>query len=233
MGPLLLVEDEPDLAEPLTFALENDGHRVDVVDTGAAALARIELEPRPALVLLDLMLPDMSGIEVCRRIRENPDLEHMAVIMITARADEYDKVVGFEAGADDYVTKPYSLREVRLRVSALLRRVGSASARSETPVVRSGPFEIDTAAHTALVDDRELALSVVEFRLLTTFVRHPSQALTRAQIRAHTWGDDYAITDRAVDTNIKRLRDRLGDDAVHIETVRGVGYRWSPDARQG
>jgi len=231
MGPILLVEDEPDLAEPLVFALEQDGHTVEAVSSGEEALARLVVPPLPSLVLLDLMLPDISGVEVCRRIRDDPSLAHIAVIMVTARADEYDKVVGFEAGADDYITKPYSLREIRLRVAALLRRMTATPPPTDRTVVRSGPFQVDTGAHTATVRGEDLALSVVEFRLLTTFVRHPGQALSRAQIRAHTWGDDYAITDRAVDTNIKRLRDRLGDDAVHIETVRGVGYRWSPEAR--
>jgi two-component system phosphate regulon response regulator PhoB len=224
---LLLVEDEPDLAEPLLFALRNDGHDVALVTDGASALDRLLGDNPPDLVLVDLMLPDMSGLEICRRIRSHPTLGRMPVMAVTARADEYDKVVGFEAGVDDYITKPFSLREVCLRVQALLRRT-DGSAPSAGGEVRSGPLVLDTSGHVVTWNGVELELTVVEFRLLETFARHPGAALTRDQIRQLTWGDSYAISERAVDTNVRRLRQRLGDNGCFVETVRGVGYRWSP-----
>lgn len=224
---ILVVEDEPDLAEPLVFALEQDGHVVSVAATGAKGLEYILGDDAPDVVLLDLMLPDMSGLEVCRTIRSTARVARVPVILVTARADEYDKVVGFEAGADDYITKPFSLREVRLRVQAMLRRAVSGPARASFEV-RSGPLYMDEAQHVATLRGVVLELTVVEFRLLATFAKYTRVALSRDQIRQLTWGDEYAISERAVDTNVRRLRSRLGADGSCVETVRGIGYRWSP-----
>jgi len=224
---LLLVEDEPDLAEPLLFALGRDGYDVTVVTSGVHALEAVLGDSPPDLLLLDLMLPDMSGLEICRRIRSDQRVARLPIIAMTARADEYDKVVGFEAGVDDYITKPFSLREVSLRIRALLRRAAE-TAPPQGDEVRSGPLRMDTAGHVATWGSEPLELTVVEFRMLETFARHPKVALTREQIRELTWGDTYAISERAVDTNVRRLRQRLGDNGRYVETVRGVGYRWSP-----
>jgi two-component system, OmpR family, phosphate regulon response regulator PhoB len=223
---ILLVEDEPDLAEPLIFALEQDGHTVRSVSTGAEGLAVILGEEPPDAVLLDLMLPDVSGLEVCRTVRATPRVARMPVVLITARTDEYDKVIGFEAGADDYITKPFSLREVRLRVQAMLRRTREVSVVGSE--LKSGVLAIDEGQHVATLRGEALDLTVLEFRLLATFVRHMRIAMTRDQIRQRTWGDEYAISERAVDTNVRRLRSRLGNDGHCVETVRGIGYRWSP-----
>ena len=227
-GRILIVEDEPDLAEPLVFALESDGHHVTVVTDGEAGVVEVFSDDPPDVVLLDLMLPRLSGLEVCRRIRSDPRTAWLPVVLVTARADEYDKVLGFEAGADDYITKPFSLREVRLRVQALLRRTTERASSVERKAVRSGRLLVDEQRHVAELDGQELDLTVVEFRLLSCFVRHPLRAMTRDVIRELTWGDAYAITERAVDTNVRRLRMRLGDIGDCVETVRGIGYRWAP-----
>jgi two-component system phosphate regulon response regulator PhoB len=222
---LLVVEDEPELAEPLQYWLEGQGFVCEVVGTGSAALARIRASA-PDAVLLDLMLPDLSGVEVCRQLRADPRTADLPVVMVTARADEYDKVVGFEAGADDYITKPYSLREVTLRVKALLRRTRVAPEAAD---LSFGALSVELEAHVATWQGQPLDLTVVEFRMLRTFLESRGRAMTREEICLGTWGERYAISERAVDTNVKRLRRKLLGAGDYLETVRGVGYRWSAE----
>ena len=228
-GRLLIVEDEPDLAEPLAAGLQSEGHDVSIVSDGEACLREVWSDDPPDLVVLDLMLPRVSGLEVCRRIRSDPRTSWMPVLMVTARAEEYDKVLGFEAGADDYVTKPFSLREVRLRVSALLRRTRDRAAPVVPGVFRSGDVALDESAHTLTIRGRDVPITVTEFRLLAVFLRNAGRALTREQIRDLTWGETWSIHERAVDTNVRRLRLRLGALGARLETVRGVGYRWTEE----
>lgn len=228
MARLLLVDDEEDLLAPLVYALEKEGHSCVTCVTGEDALAHVEAEPWD-LVVLDLMLPDVSGTEVCRRIRQNPKKGDLPIIIVSARGDEFDRVVGFEIGADDYVTKPFSLRELLLRVSALLRR-SVVRHSHESGKLRSGAVEIDVEAHTCRVAGEPIDLTVLELRLLVAFLQNPGRAQTRAELRKKAWGESYRIGERAVDTNIKRLRRKLGEAGPFIETVRGVGYRWGADA---
>lgn len=229
MHTLLLVEDEPDLADPLRFLLEARGLRVTLARTGSEALS-LARESVPDMVLLDLMLPDLSGVEVCRRLRSDAATAEVPILVLSARTEEYDKVVGFESGADDYLTKPYSARELVLRVQALLRRGGPGSR--STPV-RSGGLVLDAEQHRATLDGEPLVLTVIEFRMLATFLAQVGKALTRQDICLGTWGSAYAIDERSVDTNVKRLRSKLGPAGAQLETVRGVGYRWNPPAGDG
>ncbi|MCB9687517.1 MAG: response regulator transcription factor [Alphaproteobacteria bacterium] len=225
MHRLLLVEDEPDLLEPTRAALNALGCEVRVATTGSEALIAAAEDPPPDMVLLDLMLPDQTGIAVCHKLRDDPRTSHVPIIIVSARTDEYDRVIGFEAGADDYITKPYSLRELTLRVQALLRRAPVTAATTEADHDES--LVLDPVAHRATLFGEELGLTVVEFRMLSTFVANRGKALTREQLCLATWGQQYAISVRAVDTNIKRLRQKLGTAGRSLETIRGVGYRWT------
>lgn len=225
---ILIVEDERDLASAVQHALTREGFDAHVVDTGAAALATIRGEAAPELVLLDLTLPDVTGIEVCRALRADPATQELPVVMISARVEESDRVVGFEAGADDYIIKPFSLRELVLRVRAVLRRRETASPGATRVVC--GRISVDQAGHQAWVDEQELVLTALEFRLLTTFVTRPGRVLAREDLLAEVWGMAVDVTTRTVDTHILRLREKLGPAADQLQTLRGVGYRFTADA---
>lgn len=222
---ILFVEDEPDLAAPLQFYLESLGFRVALAGTAAAARESLQRQS-PDLVLLDLMLPDQSGLELCRWLRAQPVVGCVPILVASARTDEFDKLLAFEAGADDYVTKPYLLREIGARVGALLRR----ASRSEAPVAAernpTGPLQIDREGRQVFVDGARVTLSAIEFRMLLTFVANPGKALDREAICYGTWGERHAISERAVDTNIRRVRKKLGRLGHLLETVHGLGYRW-------
>jgi two-component system phosphate regulon response regulator PhoB len=233
MSPhILVVEDEADLADALAFALEREGFRATVAPDGKSALAAIAQTPPPDLVLLDLMLPDMSGTEVCRTLRAHPTAKHIPVIMVTARTEEIDRVVGFEVGADDYVAKPYSTRELVLRVRAVLRRrEASAATTTTTPgdvagPIRFGLLAVDKEAHKVWVNEREVPLTALEQRLIQTFLDRKGRVQSRETLLADVWGITADITTRTVDTHVKRLREKLGDAGAYIETVRGAGYRF-------
>jgi two-component system phosphate regulon response regulator PhoB len=236
---VLVVEDEPDLTELLTFNLQAGGYRVETANTGARALAEIDSFV-PDVVLLDLMLPDMLGTEICRRIRAQADRNQPAVIMLTAKGEEIDRVVGFEVGADDYVVKPFSMRELLLRVNACFRGAPAAtpSAAAPTPADVAagpdkrrkylvGPLTIDVDGHHVFVEGKEIHLSVIEMRLLTYLVEHRGRLCSRDDLLEDVWGYKPDVSTRTVDTHIKRLRDKLGAAGPLLETVRGVGYRLS------
>jgi two-component system phosphate regulon response regulator PhoB len=227
LADLLLVDDERDLLSPLVFALERDGHQCTICETGQAAIDALDRHTWD-LVVLDLMLPDISGAEICRRIRGDERTRKLPVIIVSARGDEFDRVIGFEMGADDYVTKPFSLRELGLRISALLRRTSPESVVGD--VLEDNGIVLDLQAHTCRVDGELVALTALEIRLMEAFMRHPGRAQTRIELRDAAWGESYKIGERAVDTNIKRLRQKLGDAGQAIQTVRGVGYRWGSGA---
>ena len=234
MSPhILVVEDEADLADALAFALEREGFRATVAPDGKSALAAIAQTPPPDLVLLDLMLPDMSGTEVCRTLRAHPTAKHIPVIMVTARTEEIDRVVGFEVGADDYVAKPYSARELVLRVRAVLRRREATSTTTTAPTtaemagpVHFGLLAVDKDAHKVWVADREVPLTALEQRLIQTFLDRKGRVQSRETLLADVWGITADITTRTVDTHVKRLREKLGEAGAYIETVRGAGYRF-------
>lgn len=222
---ILIVEDEQDLLDTLEFNLQREGFATRRAASGRAGLDAAALEPPPDLVLLDLMLPDIPGTEVCRQLRASDRTRGVPVVMLTARSDELDRVVGFEVGADDYVTKPFSVRELLLRVRAILRRTGAAPAEVSTRL-RTGALEVDTASHRVLVRGREVRLTALEFRLLSTLLSRAGRVQTRDTLLADVWGMHAGLTTRTVDTHVTRLRKKLGDVGSYIETLRGVGYRF-------
>jgi two-component system phosphate regulon response regulator PhoB len=224
----LVVEDELDLAVPLQHLLRGVGLETELVTTGLAALEHARAHP-PRLILLDLMLPDLSGVEVCRRLRSHPATAQSAVLVVSARTDEYDKVLAFESGADDYLTKPFSARELELRVRALLRRTERPRELPSVSPLRFGDLALDPKSHQATWQGALLGLTVVEFKMLVAFLERKGRALTRDEVCLATWGASHAISERAVDTNVKRLRRKLREAGVFLETVRGVGYRWAPE----
>jgi len=219
---ILVVDDEPTLRETLAEALEADGFQVVTAADGREALARFR-EHRPELVVLDLMLPELSGIEVCRIIRQESDVP---ILMLTAKSSEVDKIVGLELGADDYVTKPFSLRELSARIRALLRR--SEQVASEGPAtVTLGDLTVDLAGHRLLRDKEVVPLKPRVFELLAFLVRHPGQVFSREQLLEQVWGYDYAGETRTVDVHVHWLRTAIEPDPASptvIQTVRGVGY---------
>lgn len=224
VATILLVEDDERISEPLLRVLSTEGFDVIHASTGNAGLDAVGTG-RPSLVLLDLTLPDISGIEVCKLIRGSPATRDLPVVMISARVEEIDRVVGFEVGADDYITKPFSLRELVLRVRAVLRR--REPARTAGDRVRCGRLSVDDSGHRAWLDEQELVLTALEFRLLRAFVGHPGRVFSREELLADVWGMAVGVTTRTVDTHILRLRDKLGPAADQLQTLRGVGYRMS------
>ncbi len=224
---ILIVEDEPDLVSILEYNLLKEGYQTRSALLGRAGLELATQEPRPDLVLLDLMLPDISGTEVCRQLRMQEATRDVPIIIITARDDEVDRVVGFEIGADDYVTKPFSVRELVLRVRALLRRTqrdDTAEDSGERTVF--GRLVVDGDAHRAWVDDEEIRLTALEFRLLVTFLTRRGRAQSRERLLSDVWGYEADVTTRTVDTHVKRLREKLGAAGQYVETIRGIGYRF-------
>jgi two-component system phosphate regulon response regulator PhoB len=228
MARILVVEDELDLQHVLEYNLKQAGHEVLLAARGADAL-KLAAEARPELVLLDLMLPDMSGTEVCRTLKSSPETRGMLVMMVTAKGEEIDRVVGFELGADDYVVKPFSVRELLLRIGAVLRRAQTREAPPE--LIEFGALRIDRAAHRVWVDGEEVDMTPLEFRLLWTLYERRNRVQTRALLLDDVWDIQAELTTRTVDTHVKRLREKLGNVRDYVETVRGVGYRFiaTPD----
>lgn len=221
---ILIVEDEQDLLAALEYNLGREGYQTQTASTGTEALKRLNEETKPDLVLLDLMLPDMTGTEVCRKLKGDPSTKDVPVIMVTAKGEEIDRVVGFEVGADDYVVKPFSMRELILRVRAVLKRAQSTDEASEK--FKFGCLTVDLGAHQLWVNGEECHLTALEFRLLTTIYSRRGRVQTRDRLLADVWGYQADVTTRTVDTHIKRLREKLGAAGVYILTVRGVGYRF-------
>jgi two-component system phosphate regulon response regulator PhoB len=223
MARILIVEDEPDIRDVIAFNLRQAGHQILTAGRGSEAIEA--LGQNPALVILDLMLPDTTGVEVCKTIKHDPRTKHIAVLMLTARGEEIDRVVGFELGADDYVVKPFSVRELLLRVQAILRR--SWSEQPAAPTFEFGCLRVDREAHRVWVNNKEVELTALEFKLLATLHDRRNRVQTRGALLSDVWGIDADITTRTVDTHVKRLREKLGAAGEYIETVRGVGYRFA------
>jgi two-component system, OmpR family, phosphate regulon response regulator PhoB len=227
MARILVVEDEADIARILSYNLTQAGHQVSVATCGQVAL-KASLEEPPELVLLDLMLPDISGLEVCRTLKSDPARRQIPVIMLTARSEEIDRVVGFELGADDYVVKPFSMRELSLRVQAVLRRSQQASkGPDEAAEMVFGRLRVDRKAHRTWVDGEEIALTPLEMKLLWTLFERRGRVQTRGTLLDEVWEASPENNTRTVDTHIKRLREKLGSAGAYVETVRGIGYRFS------
>ena len=230
---ILIVDDEPDLRQLVTFNLREAGFEVDAVGSGLAGLA-LANKTRPAVIVLDLMLPDMPGTEVCQQLRGDPVLADTAVLMLTARGDEYDRLLGFEVGADDYVVKPFSVRELVMRVRALARRTAERRAARATLAgtgktsemrLRWKGLELDPVRHRVTLDDVELSLRPLEFKLIQILLENPGRVLSRAQLLEDVWGISGDASSRTVDTHVRRLRERLGVYGDAVETVHGFGYR--------
>ena len=224
---ILIVEDELDLVSTLEYRLQKEGYETATATTGAGAMTALSHDPRPDLVLLDLMLPDMSGVDVCRAIRRAPETADIPVIMVTARAEEIDRVVGFEVGADDYVCKPFSVRELVLRVKAQLRRRRPAAQKVRS--ISFGRLKVNPDAHRVWVDGEERILTALEFKLLETFLGRRGRVQSRERLLDEVWGITADVTTRTVDTHVKRLRQKLGPAGVYVETLRGVGYRFKDE----
>ena len=224
---VLIVEDEESLADSVRYNLEREGFSVSVATDGRRAIDRFRSE-RPALVILDLMLPELSGLDVCRAIRAESDVP---IIMVTAKDSEADKVTGLELGADDYVTKPFSVRELVSRVRAHLRRAGmrAGSALPEEEVLRGGPIEMDVSRHEVVVRGAPVGFPPKEFELLEAFLRRKDRLLTRLFLIEEVWGADYVGDTKTLDVHVKRLRQKIETDPhepTHVVTVRGLGYKF-------
>ncbi|HTO07351.1 MAG TPA: response regulator [Myxococcota bacterium] len=221
---VLVVDDEPDLLELVRVNLASSGYAVETAASGTDALAALRRAP-PDVMVLDLMLPDISGTELCARVRADQRLTGLPIIMLTAKSEEIDRVVGLELGADDYVTKPFSPRELALRVRAVLRR--RAPAGEDARVFEHGELRVDPDSHRASVSGREITLTAKEFQLLVALMGRPGRVMTRERLLDEVWGSDITVTSRTIDTHLKRLREKLGVAGDLIETVRGVGYRFA------
>jgi two-component system, OmpR family, phosphate regulon response regulator PhoB len=231
---ILIVDDERDLVTTVDYNLRREGYQTRTAQTGRQALELAAQPPRPDLILLDLMLPDLAGTEVCRRLRAAPETRAIPVLMLTAKGEEIDRVVGFEVGADDYVTKPFSVRELLLRIGAILRRAHAAEPAAAS-LESFGRLRLDREAHRVWVDDKEVVLTALEFRLLATFMARRGRVQSREALLTDVWGMSPDITSRTVDTHVKRLREKLGAAGEYVETLRGVGYRFrdTPDGPPG
>lgn len=219
---ILVAEDEPDLAEVLQFNLEKAGFAVEVEHRGDGALEAIRRRP-PDLLVLDLMLPGLDGLELTRILKRDPATARLPLVMLTARGEEVDRIVGLELGADDYIPKPFSPREVVLRIKAVLRRRDGEAAGGER--LDSGGIRLDLGGHRAAVRGREIQLTATEFRLLKVLIERRGRVQTRARLLTDVWGYAEDVDSRTVDTHVRRLRRKLGPEADRIETVIGVGYR--------
>jgi two-component system phosphate regulon response regulator PhoB len=227
MARILVVEDEADIRQVLAWNLGQEGHEVLLAERGATALA-LAREQHPELILLDLMLPDISGLEICRSLKTDASLRAIPVVMLTARSEEIDRVVGFELGADDYVVKPFSVRELLLRIAAVLRRSRAVVAPADPPgEIRFGRLRVDRGAHRVWVDGQEVALTPLEMRLLCTLYERRGRVQSRGTLLDEVWDASPENNTRTVDTHVKRLREKLGAAGSYVETVRGVGYRFA------
>jgi two-component system alkaline phosphatase synthesis response regulator PhoP len=221
---ILVVEDEEDIRELLKYNLEKEGYQVLGAATGEEALRTVRGR-LPDLILLDLMLPGIDGLEVCRRIKGDPQTKHLPIVMLTAKGEETDIVTGLELGADDYVTKPFSPRVLLARLRAALRRRALQLTPATEPL-KTDELVIHPGRHEVLLEGQPIPLTVTEFRLLHLLARKPGWVFTRTQIVNEIHGDDYPVSDRSIDVQIVSLRKKLGGFGSHLETIRGIGYRF-------
>ena len=222
---ILIIEDEPDIRKTLEYNISREGY--EVICASSLSEGRQKLESASfTLLLLDLMLPDGSGLDLCRELKQDKSLSSMPIIILTAKDDEVDKVVGFELGADDYVTKPFSVRELILRVKAVLKRGERKSDNMEVQR-QFGELKIDVDSHEVFVNDDQVSLTALEFKLLRQLVDRRGRVQSRDQLLSDVWGYSSDVTTRTVDTHIKRLREKLGDMGKYVQTIRGVGYKFT------
>ena len=227
MERVLIVDDDPDILRLVSYNLKQAGFEAITADTGRKALETIQRRP-PDLVILDLMLPDVDGMEVCRMLRGHESSRLIPIIMLTARGEEIDRVVGFELGADDYVMKPFSPRELVLRVKSILRRTHA----DRTEMLRLGKIQLYPERRQCFVGKDQIALTVKEFDLLYELMRARGNVLTRENLMDQVWGYHGEATSRTLDTHVRRLREKLGSEGVYVETVRGVGFRMASPSEE-
>jgi two-component system phosphate regulon response regulator PhoB len=221
---ILIVDDEPDVSDLLVYNLQKAGYKTVTARDGGVALQKARDEV-PSLILLDLMLPQMDGTEVCRHLKADSKTAHIPIIMLTAKAEEVDRVVGLELGADDYVTKPFSPREIALRVKSVLRRASGKTAPAE--ILKFGDLTIDIAKHEVTLKGKVVDLTATEFKLLATLLERRGRVQSRDRLLTDVWGYVGDVDTRTVDTHMRRLREKLGKASDYVETVRGVGYRFA------
>ncbi|MBN1960426.1 MAG: response regulator transcription factor [Deltaproteobacteria bacterium] len=224
MVRIICIEDEEDLQKILSYNLKQAGHDVWVAATGQEGL-KLASEKTPALVLLDLMLPDISGNEICKTLKRQPKTAEIPIIMLTAKGEEIDRIVGFELGVDDYVVKPFSIRELMLRIDVILRRNKKEVVLHKEFVF--GVLRVDLDAHRVFVNEQEILLTTLERKLLITLFSRKNRVQERSVLLEDVWGIEADITTRTIDTHVKRLREKLGKAGDYIETIRGVGYRFA------
>ena len=222
---ILIIEDEPDIRKTLEYNISREGYHVVSASSLVEAKSHFESDSF-SLILLDLMLPDGSGLDLCREIKSDKEKSSVPIIILTAKDDEVDKVVGFELGADDYVTKPFSVRELILRMKAVLKRGEKKSDNVEVQR-QFGQLSIDTESHEVFVDNNEITLTALEFKLLCQLVDRRGRVQSRDQLLSDVWGYSAEVTTRTVDTHIKRLREKLGSMGKYVQTIRGVGYKFT------
>lgn len=223
---ILVIEDEPDILEIIQYNLEREGHKVVACRNGEVGLSRIRTED-PDLIILDLMLPGMDGVEVCRQVKNDPVTRAIPVIMVTAKAEESDVVLGLGMGADDYLSKPFSPKELIARVKVVLRRAPLREESGGGERVVRGSLSVDLTRHEARIDDIKIDLTPTEMRLLHFLASHPGRVFPRDHLLNRVIGEDAIVTDRNIDVHVRALRQKLGENAEWIETVRGVGYRFA------
>ena len=221
---ILIVEDEPDIRDTLNYNFEKEGFKVLSSPDGKSALKLLE-NNKPDIVILDLMLPDMSGLDLCRQIKNDKKLSNTSIIMLTAKSEEIDRIVGFELGADDYVTKPFSVRELILRVKVLIKKHTTTEQKDTS--ISLGSLYMNLDAHEVKVNKQDIILTALEFKLLRHLLQRKGRVQTRDQLLGDVWGYSSQVTTRTVDTHIKRLREKLGVVADYIQTIRGVGYKFT------
>ncbi len=223
---ILIIEDQPDIRKTIDYNLSKESFEVFQAASIAEGEQAIQ-QHKPDLVILDLMLPDGSGLTLCRDIKSDPATKNTLVILLTAKADELDRVIGFELGADDYVTKPFSVRELILRVKAILKRRASEERQPADPSYTFGALTLNLEAHQVFINDLEVGFTALEFRLLKHLIDRKGRVQSRDQLLEEVWGYSAEVTTRTVDTHIKRLREKLDSAGEYIQTIRGVGYRFS------
>jgi two-component system alkaline phosphatase synthesis response regulator PhoP len=229
MSKILIVDDEQDIVELVSYNLEKEGLKTVKAFDGEAALGMVRSE-KPDLMILDLMLPKMNGLDVCKAIRRNPETANLPIIMLTAKGDEVDKIIGLEIGADDYVTKPFSVKELVARVRTILRRVQDGGKKDAIEEFQYEGLKINYTSCLVQINSKSVTLSPTELKLLFFLSRNPGRVYSRNQILDHVWGDDTFITDRAVDVHVRRLRSQIEEDLEnprYILTVRGFGYKFA------
>ena len=221
---IYIIEDEPDIRETLVYNFQKENFEVNSSGKGIKGLEDIKIT-KPDVLILDLMLPDISGLEICRKIKADDQLKNISIIMLTAKGDEVDRIVGFELGADDYVTKPFSIRELILRVKVIQKK--QSENIDSDKLLEIGQISMDLDAHSVSINKEQVILTALEFKLLKHLAQRKGRVQTRDQLLGDVWGYSSEVTTRTVDTHIKRLREKLGSACNYIQTIRGVGYRFN------